>query len=184
MTASLRNRFGLPLKTIELSRKCTLSNYKAGGTSFDDLRIEVKATPYSLIHCVLTCLEWDVTSRHPDQHLFHIWNLETEECSTYLSPIWQPAYRQMPVQGNDTKSDRRSTEEHNQFPMLSILFSEIPSHQTSIVPEVQVHSVLVRVPLTQAPASPICPIFWKFPPSVVVQPRRHSLCRHGVMCYW
>ena len=56
--------------------------YNAGGTGIDDLRIEIKATSYSPIHFILTRAEWDIASRHPDQHLFHIWNLDTEELLT------------------------------------------------------------------------------------------------------
>ena len=50
-----------------------------GSGEVDDLRIEVKASSYSPTHFILSRPEWDTASKQPDQHLFHIWNLETEE---------------------------------------------------------------------------------------------------------
>ena len=50
-----------------------------GGDEVDDLRIEVKAASYSPTHFILTRPDWDMASQQPELHLFHIWNLETEE---------------------------------------------------------------------------------------------------------
>jgi len=56
-----------------------LSFQKLSTSQIEDLRIEVKASSYSPTHFILTRPEWDEASRQPDLHLFHIWNLETEE---------------------------------------------------------------------------------------------------------
>ena len=49
------------------------------GGEIGDLRIEVKATSYSPTHFILTRPEWNTASKQPNLHIFHIWNLETEE---------------------------------------------------------------------------------------------------------
>lgn len=44
-----------------------------------DLRIEVKAASYSPTHFILTRPEWDAATTRPELHLFHVWNLESDE---------------------------------------------------------------------------------------------------------
>ncbi len=63
------NRAGFDVKSFQ----------RSSGGKIEELRIEVKSASYSPIHFFLTRSEWNVASREPALHIFHIWNLETGE---------------------------------------------------------------------------------------------------------
>ena len=76
---------GIPKQPIWIALEDNRAGYdvhsfqRTGAGESDDLRIEVKTSSYSPTHFILTRPEWDIASKQPDLHLFHIWNLESEE---------------------------------------------------------------------------------------------------------
>ncbi len=45
--------------------------------SIHEVQIEVKASRYSPIRIFLSRSQWDHALKHPDTHVFHVWNLDT-----------------------------------------------------------------------------------------------------------